>query len=509
MKRLYEEYFGGEMRDTADPKKNMILNRWQYRTLDLLRREQKEAITPKTLEDNLYSMRYKGQLEDSGSRNLNKTAPTREVMDSFIEKTRALGYLDNNLRPSFDSEHTIRREIVFPKLAGPRSAFIEMTPECHLECLHCYNEYARAESKMRLTHEDIEGIIDQLAGFGATFVALTGGETTMADRWDEIGRHAKRLGMDIRLYTCGVYPSGERDDILRKICELNPEEIRITYSGMRETHDLTRRRRDSEQGTFYETTQTVKHLIEAGQKVKLNYTLSHQNTREVEEFIRAVSAMQDRYGQKIPVNIGPLRAYGKAGIGRPGCAELFTAPDASDITQTNLTCAGIGIDYGVEITLAYDCLRSCDPKKILEKREAISRTPWPLKHQGCGFGRNGMSIASDGKAQVCGILGSASLENVLKIISEDPEKYASIGVTTQGVVESAKMNTTTHSIEQIWYESQLLAFFQQAYRKEQCEPCPDYRTKCMGICPGMALHDSGDMRKGDKACPKTLMIPKS
>lgn len=505
-KILYEEYFGGEIKDTINHNLGKLLNRWQYKVLKLLsanKLDVSSVITPSSLEGRLLSKNYKPEVEeDQGSRNMNLLRPSQQDINSFMSEMRQKQFLDKQNTPNFDLEFQIRNLIRFPKLSGPRSFFLELTDKCYLACITCYNEFARSMSKDSISSEETIDILDQMSDFGATFVALTGGETTAADRWYEIAKHANDLGMDIRFYTCGIYPTKKRENILDKLISLSLKEIRITYTGTKKTNNQVRIRKGSNKGTFDEITQTVKDLIGSSQNIKLNFTLSHENISEVEDFVRFFYEISQRYSTPIPINIGPLRAYGSASLQHE---FNFTRPTAKDFIYVNKTVGKLRKQLGININVVFDCLEKLDQTEIAQRKGKIKNTPWPYMHQGCGLGRSGMSIGYDGSVQVCGIMGNEMLDNVIKIINEDPRKYKHLGITPNILRSEEFTNIKQNTVEEIWYNSPLLSFFQYFYKKEQCEPCDKYRVQCMGICPGMALKESGDLRKGDAGCPKPYL----
>jgi len=498
-KRIYEEYFGAESVDTENKAANTILNRWQYRVLQILTSSNPSEITPDSLEGKLLSENYKPIAdEDQGAANMNASKPSQEDIEKFIGNMKQKGFVDENNGPNFDERFNIRQPIKFPKLSGPRGGFLELTKACNLDCITCYNEFTRAQSRKMLPPDKQREVLDQFASFGASWIALTGGETTLAPVWFELAKHAKDKGMAVRVYTCGIYP--EREETLKQLIELNPAEIRLTYAGMHATNDMARPRKKSKKGTFDEITHTVEELVKDGQPVKLNYILAHENLVEVESFIRFVYRLSQKYSKPIPINIGPLRIYGKASM-----PNRFTAPTAEDFMYVNNLIRGYRNMCSMEISVVFDCAEKLDEVILQEKRAKMSNTPWPYLHQGCSFGRNAINIAYDGTVNICGIMGDKLTDNVISIINEEPEFYQQFEITPESLKSNEFTSVRQLSIEDIWYKSPLLSFFQFFYRKEQCEPCDKYRVQCMGICPGMALADSGDLRIGDKGCFKHLL----
>ncbi|MDD4353866.1 MAG: radical SAM protein [Candidatus Nanoarchaeia archaeon] len=481
-KKLYQEYFGGEIKDTKNFKNNIIINRWQYNLITGSNNSNLDLI-----------------LEDNGSKNLNALESSEEQKKYFIQNLKQKGFMDNSENYLFDKKYELKQQINYPKLSGPRGAFIEITNACHLSCITCYNEFTRAQSNKVMKTEKIKNIIDELYSFGADFIALTGGETTCRKDWFDIAKYVKEKDMFLRFYTCGVYPKKIRESILENLVELSPGEIRITYAGM-EMNDKVRVRKGKINGTFDEITQSAKYLIDNKQNVKLNYILSHENVSETEKFLEFAYTLNSKAPPKI--NIGPVRAYGNASL----CHDFsFTSPSAQDFFNINNLVGHFRKEKGMDINIIFDCLDKLSDKVMLQKKEKIANTPWPMLHQGCDFGRSSLGISYDGSISVCGIMGNGLIENAVKIAEENLDELAKLGITPKNLRDNEFNNATTKSIEDLWFNSPLLALMQYFYKKEDCEPCDKYRVQCMGMCPAMSLYDSGDMRRGDKGCVRKLL----
>jgi hypothetical protein len=82
----------------------------------------------------------------------------------------------------------------------PRSLCIMPTFQCPAQCRHCGTNSHPREATW-LSSEHILGAIDQAAAAGFVEVVFTGGEPTLADRLSVWMRHARRLGLSIRLVT--------------------------------------------------------------------------------------------------------------------------------------------------------------------------------------------------------------------------------------------------------------------------------------------------------------------
>ncbi|MBN1792384.1 radical SAM protein [Candidatus Woesearchaeota archaeon] len=498
VRKLYQEYFGGELFDSQNPKNRVLMSRWQFLAVrKILRREpvSLDAILsdlPGYSSDVIPSF-----LEDGGSVKLNAVTPNPSALSDFLSLLKRKGYLSPvDERLVVDQDLPLRRRVAIPKLSGPRGAFLEITSACNLRCATCYNEYARSEPGRKvMSQDDMLSALKQLDDLGANHIALTGGETTLAPGWFEIGRQVKDYGMALRFYTCGVYPDDKRSDILQGLVALSPDEIRITYNGLKGLHDLVRLSKHGN-GTFDDITMTVSDLLSAGQRVKLNYIICKENLGNLGGFLSFADSLSQKHGVPVPVNIGPLRSFGAA-----DGSDLISVPSALDICLANTVVEAYRSGRGMSIATVFDCLHPSAGAKRDSQLEKISSTPLPYLSQGCGLGRTGFSIGYDGSVQVCGIMGHSLNRSLEKIFRERASLLSSAGLFHEDFSSGRFSNVLQDSIEDIWFKSPLIGFFQAFYKKEQCEPCDLYRVSCQGICPAMALRDSGDLNGKDPSCP--------
>lgn len=96
----------------------------------------------------------------------------------------------------------------------PISAFLEITPRCNMNCIHCYLQDHHCNSEMSL--ERIIEIIDILYDKGILFLTLSGGEIFTRKDFADIYLYAKRKGFIVELFSNGLNIDDEVIDILRK-----------------------------------------------------------------------------------------------------------------------------------------------------------------------------------------------------------------------------------------------------------------------------------------------------
>src|SRR5512140_817452 len=71
----------------------------------------------------------------------------------------------------------------------PLHVHLELTARCNLKCVHCY--LADDHGSSELTKERWREVVDEVAGQGALFVTLTGGEVALKEGWLEIARRVR------------------------------------------------------------------------------------------------------------------------------------------------------------------------------------------------------------------------------------------------------------------------------------------------------------------------------
>ncbi len=85
--------------------------------------------------------------------------------------------------------------------AVPLEVMLELTQRCNFRCQHCY--LPGHSDAARLPTARLLALLDELAGMGTLFLALTGGEVLLHPDWREIVRRARRLGFAVTLLTNG------------------------------------------------------------------------------------------------------------------------------------------------------------------------------------------------------------------------------------------------------------------------------------------------------------------
>jgi MoaA/NifB/PqqE/SkfB family radical SAM enzyme len=150
---------------------------------------------------------------------------------------------------------------------SPTSCLFEITPACNLRCHFCYVALDPYRGPY-LGLEQIERVLDRLAGAGILWLTLTGGEIFVRRDFIQIYRAARARGFVVTLYTNATMTTPE---IAAALAEDPPQEIEISiYGADAEHYEGT----TGIPGSFGKFERGVALLQQAGLNVILKHTVS-------------------------------------------------------------------------------------------------------------------------------------------------------------------------------------------------------------------------------------------
>jgi len=473
---LREEYFGSLLYD-REKKKQEILNRWQSKALQLAGSMSFAELVKFLQNNDLTAKNYDRGMDEPIVKSMNNKLPSSQDLEGFIDtKTKQGVLVDGKL--CADSKE-IKRKLRYPMLSAPIGSFIEITNVCNMACKHCYNAGDRQKDDAHeslLTDEQIFRFFDQAYESGLFYMKLQGGETTLHPHWKEIARKSIDCGMATTLYTGGYYRG--REHVLEEIVNIPFSEIRITFAGLSNLHDVLRPAKPVISGlgkpTYQEINKTLDYLLSRKANVKLNFVLGRDTMPQIEEFVRIMAKKSKHYEKPLDINFGPQRPFGEGFI-CPGDPNGRNMLDAQDFYRTNELIEKLRNspeiqDARMNLVVVFD---------ILSKKRDYNQVPRDLQRDGCSLGKRGFSVTYRGDISVCGFM-------------------ASCGILPSGG------NITEKSIEELWFESSLLNQT-RLYEKEQCVGCEYYTKQCQGMCPAIAYYTSKSLKNGDPGCFKHLL----
>jgi radical SAM protein with 4Fe4S-binding SPASM domain len=186
-----------------------------------------------------------------------------------------------------DSGYVVRRSPAGQRLFGGQEPLlghldVELTERCNNACMHCYINLPaddREAAQRELTAEEWIGILRQAADLGALSVRFTGGEPLLRADFAEIYLHARRLGMQVVLFTNARLITPELADLLARVPPL--KKIEISVYGMRPaSYDAVTRA----PGAYAEFRRGVALLVERQVPFVLKWVLLPPNRAEIDAF---------------------------------------------------------------------------------------------------------------------------------------------------------------------------------------------------------------------------------
>jgi radical SAM protein with 4Fe4S-binding SPASM domain len=175
-------------------------------------------------------------------------------------------------------------------LSAPLDVQIEVTEECNLCCVHCYNYWRTTHEchvkRATLNSEQLTKILGRIAQEGVFGVTLTGGEPMLypAMTVDAI-TFAKSLGLEVGLNTNATLISQSQAINLRKS---GLDHALVSLLGTREVHD----RICGHSGMWERTCNGIRYLVAAGIPVAVSFVVSKLNINDV----RAVGELAKELG---------------------------------------------------------------------------------------------------------------------------------------------------------------------------------------------------------------------
>lgn len=154
----------------------------------------------------------------------------------------------------------------------PFTVVLEITERCNLACLHCY----QGKGGKELDRKELKSILDDLEASGTMKLTLTGGEPTLREDFPEILSYCHRKGFATTLFTNAMHLPG---NVRKAILETPPFAIECSlYGASAETHDAITCR----SGSFQDTVENIKWMIEKGLRVIVKSVLLSLNYREID-----------------------------------------------------------------------------------------------------------------------------------------------------------------------------------------------------------------------------------
>jgi radical SAM protein with 4Fe4S-binding SPASM domain len=119
---------------------------------------------------------------------------------------------------------------------------MELTPECNLRCVHCYNWFDKVtnDNSRRDSYRKAFNLLDFIIrNTTIRHITFTGGEPTVNERFVELVLHAKLKGKQVTVITNG----NGSPDVYRQLADMKVDMVEISIHSLRpEIHDKITRR---------------------------------------------------------------------------------------------------------------------------------------------------------------------------------------------------------------------------------------------------------------------------
>ncbi|MFO0549625.1 MAG: radical SAM protein [Polyangiaceae bacterium] len=317
----------------------------------------------------------------------------------------------------------------------PAYAVWEITLACDLACRHCGSRAGRARPDELSTAECLD-VIDQLAELGVGELIFIGGEVYLRDDWLELLRHTKKLGILPLITTGGRGFDLER---ARAASEAGVSSVSVSLDGTQPTHDHLR----GLQGSHAAALAALRNLRASSVPITVNTQINRLSMNELHRVLDTVLE-EGAESWQIQLTVPMGRAADEPEIILQPYDLLALFPIVNELAER---CRANGILLWPANNVGY-----------FGPYESILRSFMPRAHHGgCGMGRSGLGIESDGTVKGCPSLATS--------------------VWAAGTVRE-------HRLKDLWERSEKMRFARDRTPSELrgfCKTCY-YAEDCMAGC---------------------------
>ena len=260
-----------------------------------------------------------------------------------------------------------------------------LTERCNLRCRHCYQQRRKPrEMSIGELKQQIDGATEMLRAWEEEYdislspsIHFTGGEPFLyKGLWNVIG-HARKIGYTVAILTNGCLITKADAD---KAKAFGISDIQISLEGPPEIHDAIRGL-----GSFTAVVKGARLLIDAGNCVSSNMTLSRLNINSVEETA------------EIAKNVG------FSGI---GFSRLVPCGNGKNLLDSLLDSQEIKTAYQKILALNSPSFKVASGDPLAGVISGFRPSPESeLALSGCSAGFSGVTITSDGSVMPCRRIG--------------------------------------------------------------------------------------------------------
>jgi len=261
-------------------------------------------------------------------------------------------------------------------LSAPIVIYWEITSQCNLKCIHCYNNSSAKSINGELNTKEIKKVINQLAKQKVFWLAITGGEALFKKDLFKILKYANSKKICTMLSTNGTLMTEEN---AQKIKESGVLSVQVSIDGIESMHDKFR----GQKGTFKKATNAVKLLVKHKiPDVTISSVATKLNFKEIPKIIDlAVKLNASRY------RIITLMPLGRA---KNNLSKLWLT--TKDKLKLRSLLQKKSAEYNGKIII------SQEEGSFNLLNETLSKNPVPL---GCAAARSICKISPNGDVYPC------------------------------------------------------------------------------------------------------------
>lgn len=181
------------------------------------------------------------------------------------------------------------------------SLSIELTYNCNLKCIHCYND--KSIKNYEISFEDIKPVIDDAKKLGVMSISLSGGECTLAKDFLKIAKYIREQRISLSIITNGQV-FYDNPEMLDEFIKLYPSRISFSLYAMNEQiHDKI----TSVAGSHKKTLSVINKLCKNNVPVEIKSFQTKYNVLDFEN----VRDFAEKVGASFNINDSLL--YNKSG----------------------------------------------------------------------------------------------------------------------------------------------------------------------------------------------------
>ncbi len=330
-----------------------------------------------------------------------------------------------------------RSDIPYPQWLN-----VELTYQCPLHCVYCYNPIDYAKYDQELTTAEWVRVLTEARKMGVVQLGLSGGEPLLRDDLEEIVAEAHKLGFYTNLLTSGI---GMNEARIKRLKDNGLDHIQVSFQ------DSTREMND-----FLSSTKTFDLKKKIARLVKkydypmvLNVVLHRMNLDHIDKILGLAEEMDADY-----VELANTQYYGWSFLNRD---QLLPTHAQLDKAEAYVNEFRKRIGDKMKIFFVVPDYHATRPKACMN-----------------GWGNIFINIAPDGMVLPC------------------HEARMLPGINFPNVRDM--------SLEKIWYDSDAFNIYRgDSWMKEPCRTCPE-KTKDFGGCRCQAYMLTQDATNTDPIC---------